>query len=300
MRSALATSPGKWILIGEHFVVDGAPAVALPLPRAATVVTAHLRSGPGGVRVRSAVHDAGALRLVARLMGPRLATLDARLHLVVSSNLPVGAGLGSSAALVVAMASALRRLGLLSGRLSMSRLRQLEGVFHATPSGIDTTTVASEAPIRFRAIDDWQRLWLEEAPPALLVFADETRRTEQVQRALPIDVPMRRALHDDYLALAAAGQSSLSLRDWRSLGRVMNHNQSLLARLGVVTAPQLALIDRLRELGALGAKITGAGGGGAVVALHEDPAWLDRRLAADPLTTLQTRPDGHHEPASDP
>lgn len=289
--SSVASACGKWILFGEHFVVHGAPAYAWPLPTRTLVVTAHLRPGSApALRVSGNVTDPGALKLALRLVGRRLRALPGALHVAVASTLPVGAGLGSSAALVVAMTDALHRLGVADGHRGLPRLRALERLFHAAPSGLDPTVVSAGVPIRFSSIGDWARVDAE-TPPGLIVLSGETRATAQQQRVASNAAGLELLVHD-YLAVLAGGLSALARRDWETLGRAVDENHALLARLGVVSEAQQQLRERARELGAWGAKVSGAGGGGAVLVLHPDPAWLEVRLRAEgrvviPLTCTE-------------
>jgi mevalonate kinase len=279
--SSVGSACGKWILFGEHFVVHGAPALAWPLPTRSLVVTAHVRPGAApAVRVAGNVKDPGALRLALRLLGRRLRALPGTLHVGVASTLPAGAGLGSSAALVVAMTDALHALGVADGHRGLPRLRALERVFHAAPSGLDTTVVSLATPVRFASLHDWARIQAE-TPPGVLVLSGETRATAVQQQRVASSAALLEPLVHDYLAVLAGGLSALARRDWDTLGRAVDENHALLARLGVVTPAQEALRERARDLGALGAKISGAGGGGAVLVLHPDPAWLALRLQAE-------------------
>jgi mevalonate kinase len=239
------------------------------------------------------VLDPGALCLALRLLGRRLRALPGALHVSVASTLPAGAGLGSSAALVVAMTDALHRLGLADGHRGLPRLRALERVFHAAPSGLDTTVVSAAAPIRFTSLHDWARVDAD-TPPGVLVLSGETRQTATQQRVASSAAGLDQLVHD-YLAVLAGGLSALARRDWDTLGRALDENHALLVRLGVVSAAQEALREKARDLGALGAKISGAGGGGAVLVLHPDPAWLAHRLKAGGRAVIPlTSPEASH------
>lgn len=283
---SVASACGKWILFGEHFVVHGAPALAWPLLTRSLTVTAHVEPGPvPGLSVAGNVRDPGALKLALRLVGRRLRALPGTLRVAVTSTLPAGAGLGSSAALVVAMTDALHRLGVADGHRGLARLRALERLFHAAPSGLDPTVVSAARPIRFTSLGDWAPIDAA-TPPGVLVLSGETRSTAAQQRRVASDAAGLLPLVHDYLAVLAGGFSALARCDWPTLGRAVDENQTLLARLGVVSPGQAALCERGRALGALGVKISGAGGGGAVFVLHPDPSWLALRLRADGLAVI--------------
>jgi len=293
--TASATAPGKWILFGEHFVVEGAPALVWPLEQRTLTVHARSMPGPGGLRVTSAHPSAGSLLLAVRLLGEGLRHLQVRLELHIESTLSMGQGLGSSAALVVAMDEALAALRddapttarALPSPSTMARLARLEEIFHKRSSGLDLACVASVKPLRY--VKTPQGACAEslkvDPPPVVLVLSASGHRTRDVQARSP---GLDARLLDDYLGVLSAGEAALAARDAHALGAAMDANQRLLEALGVVDDNERELCARVKRLGAQGAKITGAGGGGAVAVLHRDPARLCRALAELGLETIRT------------
>jgi mevalonate kinase len=207
----------------------------------------------------------------------------------VSGNLPVAVGLGSSAALSVAL---VRALAASAGvMLSAARLDEiayeLERIFHGTPSGVDAAAAAQGSA-----------LWFEIGPPrraepvvlersltfvvALTGSRHETSRTVGSVRS-------RAAAHPDVYdpvldaigKLVAAARGALEKGDWPRLGRLMTMNHELLRALGVSTAALDELVARAVAAGAYGAKLTGGGGGGAAVILAgDDPTSVVEALRA--------------------
>jgi mevalonate kinase len=268
---------GKLILFGEHFVVHGAPALALPLRGVCTSVVVEQDPGPDGPR------------LVADLPGPALATSQrllalalqrlgiedqaSHLRVTAESGIPIGQGLGSSAAFAVALIGALCQA--VSRRVSEIELRDhahaLEGLVHGTPSGIDPTVIAFQRPLWF--VKGEQPLFLDLPRPVRWVLASSgvarstgtaVERVRAVREARPdeFDTLCREATE-----VAQRGRAALEAGDAAELGSLMDRNHALLQALGVSTPALDQLAAVAREAGAHGAKLTGAGLGGFVVAL---------------------------------
>ena len=203
----------------------------------------------------------------------------------LSSDLPLSMGLGSSAALSVAVARVLLESS--SGKAATAKQVEalalsMEKEFHGTPSGVDHTTSARNELIRFARGE--ARVVKAPRPVKVLVAMTGPR---SATRATVGALRERQArwrgryqrlfaqiarLVDDGVALVRRG-------DLEGLGDVMNMNQGLLGALGLSSAPIEAMVYRLREHGALGAKLTGAGGdGGAVIGLFLEPEPTVMRL----------------------
>lgn len=263
---------GKVILLGEHAVVYGAPALVVGLERGAEASAS--RGGPSALVLGGARHElASGESEVARAYASLLEVLDERDVVVeASSELPAGGGLGSSAALGVAIARAVAGL---SARDELELVRRaaqaFEQVFHGTSSGVDVAAALSGGCLRFTRADGPSRaplargLWLavgmsgRPAGTRSMVEAVAqlaARKPELVGRAV-----------EGIRALVDNANHALADGDLELLGQLMDLNQMLLAGLFVSTGELEELVGLARAAGALGAKLTGAGGGGAVVAL---------------------------------
>jgi mevalonate kinase len=281
-----ATAPGKVILLGEHAVVYGRPAIAAPVWQ--TVATARvtpLATGSGCVIV---AHDLGEsydlrasaegqpLVLVTRLALAELGIEeepDWRIDLL--STIPIASGLGSGAALSTALVRAVfAQVGQAATPAAVSRIvYESERIYHGTPSGIDNTVIAFGTPIWFVRGREPQAF----APPApfTLAIADSGIRSPtkdtvgDVRRGFEAEPARYEALFDAIAACVEAGRRAIAAGDLRELGQVMERNQALLAELGVSSAPLARLIAAARAAGALGAKLSGGGRGGNVIALVE-------------------------------
>lgn len=254
---------GKAILIGEHFVVHGAPALAVPV--AGRAVRVRVSPGAGAWRCG----DAGRAHIEALLVRLRLAPDEMAVE--VDATLPVGMGLGSSAALAVAL---LRALDAPPDRVR-ELAHDLERVAHGTPSGVDDAVVALERPVWFVRGSPVEPLTWPSRPP--LVIATTPRHgTTQIAvaavRRWADGHPSRfAALLAAATADAEAARRALEAGRWDVLGALLDRAHDRLRDVGVSNAALDRLCDAARSAGAFGAKLTGAGLGGAMIALARDP-----------------------------
>ena len=276
----MAFAHGKLLLFGEHAVVYGEPALAAAL----TVGVAATVTGRTAARLTVpawSIDVAGDAdhRVAAALRALRAALpFDASgydLHLEAS--LPAGAGVGSSAAMAVASARALAAAAghLLTPDQLFEAAMAAERVFHGNPSGLDHAVAIHGGLMHFvRGNPPRMRPVALGASFRLLVAQVEagadTGRMVAAVAALREAHPVARALCTDIGALVAEAEAALTAGDHAAVGRLMNLNHGLLSALGVSTAGLDAAVHAARTAGALGAKLTGAGGGGCMVALVTD------------------------------
>ena len=258
------TAAGKVILLGEHGVVYGKHALALPIPDAVNVTVA--RSG-------DLSHDLPDE--FVNLLLDELGIDDRNWCISVESRLPFGKGLGSSAAIAVAIVRAFDKalgLGLDDERINAVAFES-EKLAHGTPSGVDNTLSTFAKPMLFRNdgalhIDS---LDIGLSPPLVIAWGDETGRTsEQVAgvRERHERFPGQfDALFDEMDRLSRQGAQLLQAARWEELGALMNICHGLLNAIGVSTPSLERMVSLARQSGAVGAKLTGAGGGGSIVAL---------------------------------
>ena len=279
--------PGKWVLAGEHAVLRGASAVALPHP------TLGMRLSFESLEIESElviqpVEFASVLKdLVMRACQQkrgdegREVFSSLRGKLTVSSTLPMGAGLGSSAALCVAVTRWLGSVLSIAQEDEIGFATRLEDYFHGDSSGMDVAVIAMARPVRFVRGERPTVLPISRLPR--FTFHDSGLRAKtsdcvrqvvelfesDAEKAKAADARMGRAALQitDALQVYDHGQVDRALRQ---LADGMRAAQRSFEDWGLVPEGVQVLIRQLIAQGALAAKITGAGGGGMVVALWRE------------------------------
>jgi mevalonate kinase len=291
---ASGRAAGKVILLGEHVVVYARPALAAGLARGLEV---RVQRGSGEPTVETDVSALASDERPPALVREAAAALGIAadgLRVVIRSELPAGAGLGSSAALSVAVLRALaeaagRRLAL-AEELALGR--RLETIFHGNPSGIDPAAAVLGGCFRFTRGEPPMVTPLRVPRPLPLVvgFTGRGRSTGAVVAGLRTRWEADRALHerrfDEVAGLVAEGAAAVESGDVAGLGRTFDENQRLLEALGV-SAPEVeSLVAVARSAGAFGAKLTGGGGGGAIIAVAPEPERVALALRAAGAQTM--------------
>lgn len=274
----------KVILLGEHAVVHGGPAIALPV--GALRLTAFARRSEGEVQVESSLYTGPLSGLPGTLAAPAralTATLEhcgrplQGLTVRVEGEVPSERGLGSSAAVAAAISGAVAQwCGVTLGRDEHFELVQIaERVAHGNPSGLDARAVAAHTPIWFHR---GEVRALSVRPGTHFVIADtgitgNTREAVSDVAALKTAEPERiTAIIERIGAHTEAAVAELERGDLVSLGSRMFDTHELLREL-TVSSPELDhLVEAARQAGALGAKLTGGGRGGCVLALAASEA----------------------------
>ncbi len=285
-RADMSAGHGKIILFGEHAVVYGSRAIAAPVPLA---VRARVRDEEDGVwlvvprwgveqRLRSDSSKRHSFEQFAALTLEELGLTDRPMRVEVYPELPRAMGLGGSAAVAVAIIRALDRhfeLGLSDDEINSLAFR-CEQVAHGTPSGIDNTVATFGQPLIYRKGDPPQFHSLELPEPITFVIGltgIESLTAKMVARVRAGRERNRDVYDTMFKGIdAVAGQAIEAIRhnDLERLGELMNVNQGLLNGLQVSSWELEELIQVARENGALGAKLTGGGGGGSMIALCPD------------------------------
>jgi len=266
-NKSAALAAGKVILLGEHGVVYGRHALALPIPGAVAVTL---------TEADALIHDL-PVEFVDLLLG-QMGVENTHWRISVDSRLPFGKGLGSSAAIAVAIVRAFDQwldLGLDDERVNAIAF-ECEKLAHGTPSGVDNTLSTYARPMLFCNDGELQVTTIEvnETPPLLIAWGEEKGSTsEQVAgvRDRRDQAPAHfDALFDEMDSLSRQGADLLRAGDWLALGALMDLCHGLLNAIGVSTPNLERMVTLARQAGAAGAKLTGAGGGGSIAALCPD------------------------------
>ncbi len=286
MPAIFATAPGKVILFGEHAVVYGRPAIAIPVTqvRAKAMVTPNPLSPPGMVQIEApavglkstlaALPDTDPIKTAVQSVLSKLkVTLPPALTLRITSTIPIASGLGSGAAVSVAV---IRGLSAFLGKpLPESQVCdlafQVEKVYHGHPSGIDNTVITYAKPIFF--VREQPIQFLEVKMPFTIIIGDTGVQTStrevvgDVRRRWLADPTTYEKLFDEIGALTLQGRQAVQDGDSQTLGLLMSRNHTLLREIGV-SSPELdRLVEAALEAGAAGAKLCGGGQGGNMIAL---------------------------------
>ena len=282
-RADMAAGHGKIILFGEHAVVYGSRAIAAPVPLA---VRARVVDDDDGVwlvvprwgveqRLRQDPDKQRSFEVPAALILHELGLTDRSMRIEVYSELPRAMGLGGSAAVAVAIIRAIDRhfaLGLTDDQVNALAYR-CECVAHGTPSGIDNTVATFGQPLVYRRGDPPEILSLRFQRPVTFVvgMTGVESLTARMVARVRAGRERNRDVYDTMIKGidAVTGQALEAIRrhDLERLGELMNVCQGLLNGLQVSSWELEEMIQIARENGALGAKLTGGGGGGSMIAL---------------------------------
>lgn len=284
-RSVTAYACGKIILFGEHAVVYGKPAIAIPVTQvraAAKIVPVPNPSvliDAADVSRHYLLRDAAgddAIATITRLCCEKFGIAPQNFSIQIRSTIPVARGLGSGAAVSVASARALAKyFGRALDAAEASALAfEVEKLHHGTPSGIDNTVIAYEQPIYFQRAQPFETI--RPAQPFLIAIADTgiaspTRiAVSDVRHGWEKERAKYEKAFDDIGQIANQAKNLLETGEVLSLGSLMLKNQEFLKQIGV-SSPQIEeIIDAAVGAGAEGAKLSGAGRGGNVIALVDE------------------------------
>ncbi len=289
MTAFTATAPGKIILFGEHAVVYGEPAIAVPVSSIQTRVCVNALIGGSSGEILIDAPDISLSAAVIELDPdhPLRAAVVAVLgnkdpgeipacKIQISSTIPTASGLGSGAAVSAALIRALSAF--LGRRLTDEQVSHLtfevEKIHHGTPSGIDNTVIAHQKPVYYVKGEPFQFLSIG-TPFSILIAGSEipghTREAVKQVRQNRINDPDRyNSLFKSIGEISKMAKELIDTGSPTELGPLMNENHILLQELGVSTPKLDLLADTAIQAGALGAKLSGGGLGGNIIALVDE------------------------------
>ncbi len=269
----ICSAPGKIYLFGEHAVVYGEPAIACAIElrtrvsiKSSDIISISSDIGTTGLDFEVHPYVSSAIKKLGQM----------NVSVDISSDLPVGSGLGSSAAVTIATLAAINaELGLGYNNEELAKMgheieREVQGAASPTDTFVSVFGGVVEIPSRKQ---------LDMLECGIVIGNTNKGASPKKTARLVKQVASLKKEYPDIIdpiirtigSFAKKGEVLISKKDYNSLGKLMNVNHGLLDGLGVGTAELSALVYAARDAGAFGAKITGAGGGGCMVALTDSP-----------------------------
>ncbi|MCB0412163.1 MAG: hypothetical protein KDD22_06525 [Bdellovibrionales bacterium] len=283
MKAFEGVAFGKWILAGEHAVLRGSPALVFPVkscflklqyqPTSSSSTELQL-SGPYGEEIRLLFW--GVFEQALKMCGKNLKDRGGEFH--IESGIPVGAGLGASAALCVALGKWCLAQGWISEIDLYDFSRSLEDLFHGESSGVDIAVALSGEGLKFKRGGLREPLATTWSPRWFLSYSGRRGMTsecvtkvkslfgEDREKAQALDDQMRLAVEMAEAALMENGSSGFD-----KLSQSIDLALKCFEKWGLTEGEMGQHLSFLRSQGAVAVKPTGSGGGGYALSLWKAP-----------------------------
>ena len=302
-----SSAPGKIILFGEHAVVYGRPALAVPVTQVQATATVSENSRGGvwieapNIALSSAITRLEPGHPLVAVINSVFASLGITrppaCTVYLQSTIPVASGLGSGAAVSVAI---LRALSAFLGQpLSDEQVNRLafeaEKIHHGTPSGIDNTVVTYARPVYFVKGQPIKTFRVGASFTLVIgdtgISAPTKESVAAVYKLRQADVPRWEKIFDQVGEIVWDARQAIERGDTVTLGTLMDANHALLQEMTVSSLELDQLTEAAHKSGALGAKLSGGGRGGNMIALvlkEKAPGVAEALLAAGAKRTIIT------------
>src|SRR5690625_2937779 len=282
-KIATGVAHSKLILVGEHAVVHGQPAIAIPFPLIG--VESYVERVIGNVYLDSSLYQ-GPMESAPKSLAGIVNTIKQTLKILkipyrdllirIKSSIPPGKGLGSSASVAIAVVKSLFMYS--NEQYTKEQLLQLANISetfaHGAPSGIDPLTITSQSPIWYRKEEPID--YIEPSGEFYFVVADSGRMADTKSAVNTVTNLIKQTPKKVYGKIERIGEITYQAREAleksskQLLGYLLDEAQNELEAIGVSDTSLNKLIAFARQQGALGAKLTGGGNGGCIIALAQN------------------------------
>ena len=276
---------GKVILLGEHAAVYGKHVLAIPIPKAVQSTIREINSetkviicDPSRSMEIDTKDKNKSVDPMINLIMKKLKINDRSFSIKINSKIPMGAGLGSSAAFAVAIIRAFNNfLNLSMDNKSVNQIAyECEKLSHGSPSGVDNNMATYGIPMLYSKnnLKPVKSIDLDKLLPLIIAVSSHRSSTKEQILGVKLRFDQSPVLYEKIFCqideLSKSGSEALIKGDYKTLGMLMNICHGLLNAIEVSSPEIEDMIDTARSHGAIGAKLTGAGGGGAIIALCPD------------------------------
>jgi mevalonate kinase len=287
--SIQTSASGKIILFGEHAVVYGIPAIAIPISSLRAYATVKPTNKPLTIiaedlknqDIKLTVDTQDSNNPLTKMITSIFAHFNIecpQIEITVKSDIPIASGLGSGAAVSSAVGKAV--IQALGKTMPIEELNALvfevEKIHHGTPSGIDNTVIVYERPVYF--VKGREIEFLNIKTPFHIVVADtgKTALTHEavgdVRKLYESNPDGIRSIFSEIEDVVQQAITCMNTGNIKRLGQLMDENHTYLQNLTVSSYELDKLVEAARQAGALGAKLSGGGRGGNMIALVEESA----------------------------
>ena len=287
MPAIISKAPGKIILFGEHAVVYGYPAIAVPIDAVQVRVSILpvIIENQSIIKIRNIswhedipfteLDEYDPIRTSVENIYAHINQKPPHFEMTISSSIPIASGLGSSAALAVAITRCMSQfLGIYLSNDEINALAyKSEEIQHGSPSGIDNSVITLDQPILFKKSKPVSQIKIKSSIDIILADTGKRTLTKEVvafvKQSLENEPDFIKSILVEIGDVVEKAAKALLYGEVKQIGSLMVRNHIALKKLGVSSIELDRLVESALKNGALGAKLCGGGKGGYMVAICE-------------------------------